>query len=228
MKTKYIIAFLFLYSASMGAQNPNQLGAWYMYFFNTKFKESSFGVQGDIQYRNFNIAGDLEQMLVRGGITYKPKKADVTFTMGVAHITTGTLGTNSDTTPEFRLYQEILMPHKISQRLFLNHRFRYEQRFLENQDLRTRFRYSLISNVLLNKNAFVKNSVYLAFYNEIFINGEKNIGNSRTVNTFDRNRFYAGLGYMLTDKLRFQLGVLNQSVETSGKDQLQLSLHHTF
>jgi hypothetical protein len=69
---------------------------------------------------------------------------------------------------------------------------------------------------------------YIALYNEIFINGEKNIGNNRTVNVFDRNRFYTGLGYGLTDKLRLQLGFMNHSTETAGKDQLQFSLHHTF
>lgn len=52
--------------------NEDKLGAWYMYFFNTPFKESSWGIQGDIQYRNWNIAGDLEQLLLRGGITYTP------------------------------------------------------------------------------------------------------------------------------------------------------------
>ena len=56
------------------AQPQNdQLGAWYMYFFNTNFNDSPWGVQGDIQHRNWNIAGDLEQLLLRGGLTYSPK-----------------------------------------------------------------------------------------------------------------------------------------------------------
>jgi hypothetical protein len=68
---------------------------------------------------------------------------------------------------------------------------------------------------------------YIA-YNEIFINGEKNIGNNRTVNVFWWSKsFYTGLGYGLTDKLRLQLGFMNQSTETAGKDQIQFS-HHTF
>jgi hypothetical protein len=36
------------------------------------------------------------------------------------------------------------------------------------------------------------------------------------------------LRYGLTDKLRLQLGFMNQSTETAGKDQIQFSLHHTF
>lgn len=70
-----IIIFSLFYQKQANAQiDEDKLGAWYMYFFNTTFKESSWGVQGDIQHRNWNIAGDLEQLLLRGGITYKPKK----------------------------------------------------------------------------------------------------------------------------------------------------------
>jgi hypothetical protein len=60
-----------------------------MYFYTTKFKNSQFGIQGDVQYRNWNTLGDLEQLLLRSGVTYKPTNTDVTLTIGVAHITTG-------------------------------------------------------------------------------------------------------------------------------------------
>jgi hypothetical protein len=63
-----------------------------MYFYTTKFKNSQFGIQGDVQYRNWNTLGDLEQLLLRSGVTYKPTNTDVTLTIGVAHITTGAIG----------------------------------------------------------------------------------------------------------------------------------------
>jgi hypothetical protein len=62
-----------------------------MYFYTTKFKNSQFGIQGDVQYRNWNTLGDLEQLLLRSGVTYKPTNTDVTLTIGVAHITTGAI-----------------------------------------------------------------------------------------------------------------------------------------
>ena len=49
--------------------DEDQLGGWYMYFWNTSFNESGFGLQGDVQYRNWNVVGDLEQLLLRGGLT---------------------------------------------------------------------------------------------------------------------------------------------------------------
>ncbi|MFT6147808.1 MAG: hypothetical protein ACJAUH_000487, partial [Saprospiraceae bacterium] len=33
--------------------NEDQIGAWYMYFFSADLKDKGFGVQGDVQYRNW-------------------------------------------------------------------------------------------------------------------------------------------------------------------------------
>jgi hypothetical protein len=174
------------------------------------------------------LGGDLEQLLLRAGVTFTPKNSGMTFTLGLANITTGALGENNDTFNENRIYQEVLLPQKVGSRIFLTHRFRYEQRFVEDHDFRTRFRYNLFMNVPINKKVLEKSAVYLALYNELFINGESNIGDNRYVGVFDRNRVYAGLGYGLTNTTRIQLGFMNQSTENVGKNQLQVSLHHNF
>ncbi|MFT7352560.1 MAG: hypothetical protein ACI9XR_002347 [Flavobacterium sp.] len=227
MKIK-ILLILFLFSSSNLFSQEDQLGSWYMYFYTAKFKESKFGIQGDIQYRNNNFIGDLEQLLLRSGLTYNPKNTNVTLTLGVANITTGVFGDSNETTNENRIYQEVLLPQKVGTRIYLTHRIRYEQRFVENQDFRTRYRYNLFLNIPVNKTTLSKNAVYVAFYNELFINGEKNIGSNRRVTVFDRNRFYMGLGYGITDKIRVQTGYMNQSLENFSKNQLQFSLHHNF
>lgn len=216
-------------SFSANAQiDEDQTGAWYMYFWNTNFGESQWGLQGDIQYRNWNLGGDLEQLLIRGGLTYSPKNADVKFTLGYGNITSGTFGDSDDTSSESRIYQEALLPHKLSERFYLTHRFRYEQRWVEDQDFRTRYRYNLFLNVPLNQKNLNKNAVYLALYNEIFINGEREIGGGRSVELFDRNRFYSAMGYALKDNLKIQAGYMTQTTDNVSKGQIQLSLHHTF
>ena len=67
-----------------------------------------------------------------------------------------------------------------------------------------------------------------AFYNEIFINGQRDIGNGNSVQYFDRNRTYLGLGYALNDNIRFQLGWMEQTTVNWQKGQLQFSMHHNF
>ncbi|MBP2831930.1 DUF2490 domain-containing protein [Aquimarina sp. U1-2] len=232
MKIKSILVILTLFCCMQSsAQSPdeNQLGAWYMYFYNINFKESNWGVQGDFQYRDWRGLGDREQLLLRSGITYSPTNSGVKFTMGFANITTGTYGTEIDAPiSENRIYQEALFSNTILKRLLLTHRFRYEQRWVEDQDFRTRYRYNIFVNVPINKETLVQNAYYIAFYNEIFINGERDIGNDREVEFFDRNRTYLGLGYALSNTLRLQLGWMEQTTVNWQKGQLQFSLHHTF
>jgi hypothetical protein len=229
-----LIATLALASASLvptaavAQVDEDQLGAWYMYFFNAPMENSQWGFQGDLQYRNWDLLGDLEQLLLRGGLTWRPKSGDAMFTLGYANITTGEFGDGDDTVNENRVYQEALLPHKIGERVYLRHRFRYEQRWVENQDFRTRFRYALFANVPLNQTTLGKGAWYFSAYNEIFINGERDIGDGRTVEVFDRNRLYGALGYALTDSLSIQGGYMYQYTNTIEKGQLQLSLHHTF
>ena len=78
----FILLILSASSLNANAQiNQDKLGAWYMYFFATAFKDTEWGFQGDVQLRNWNLAGDLEQLLIRGGLTYKPKDANIKFTL---------------------------------------------------------------------------------------------------------------------------------------------------
>jgi hypothetical protein len=229
MRLKLSILTFFLLSITVNAQvDQSQTGAWYMYFYNTQFKDSNFGIQGDVQYRNWDIFGDLEQLLVRSGVTYTPKDSGVMFTLGYANITTGAFGESNATTGESRIYQEALISQKLGGRFYVAHRFRYEQRFVENQDFRTRYRYNVFLNIPLNKKALVKNAIYTAFYNEIFINGQTEIGTTNPVQIFDRNRTYLGLGYVLKPGQRVQLGWMNQKIVNWGKGQLQFSFHHNF
>lgn len=228
-KTLMYIAFTLLFNTQLYAQiDQDQLGGWYMYFFDAKFKESSWGVQGDIQWRNWGVADDLEQLLIRSGITYRPKNAEVKLTLGYGNITTGTFGDSEATVKENRIYQEALFPVKFGKRLYTNHRFRYEQRFVENQDFRTRYRYNLFLNIPLNKAVIEDKTVYLSIYNELFINGERSIGNGNTVEIFDRNRRYYALGYQIKQGMKVQLGTMRQTTNAWAKNQLQMSFHHNF
>ncbi len=218
------------------AIDGDRLGAWYMYFYTARFgdskttgEKSPWGLQGDVQVRHWNLGGDLEQLLFRSGLTYTPKEFKASFTLGYAHITTGQYGRDAKgTVAENRIYQEALLPQRMSKHLLLTHRFRYEQRFNEGQDFRTRFRYNLIVNVPINGEALGDGIWYASFYNEIWINGQRDIGNGREVPFFDRNRVYLALGYGLTPKLRTQVGIMRQRTNAVVKTQLQVGLHQTW
>ena len=229
LKQFILIALLGLPIYSFAQIDEEKIGSWYMYFFTADFKESQFGVQGDIQYRNWNLGGDLEQLLLRGAMSYRLPDKSAKFAFGYAHITSGAFGASNSTSSESRIYQEVTVPQKmIIGSLHLNHRFRYEQRFVETQDFRTRFRYNIFVNIPLNSKEIAKNTYYIALYNELFLNGEKEIGDGKMVELFDRNRAYMGLGYAINEKIRMQAGYMNQATNTVSKGQLQFSLHQNF
>ena len=82
--------------------------------------------------------------------------------------------------------------------------------------------------VPLNQKTLTKKAIYLALYNELFINGQKDRENGESVEFYDRNRFYAALGYSIKDNVKVQLGWMQQTTNTWSKDQIQLSMHHSF
>jgi len=223
-----MVGLYFLAGPLCAQVDEDETGAWYMYFFNAPSQKSQWGLQGDVQYRNWDLCCDLEQLLLRGGLTWRPKSGDAMFTLGYANITYGAFGSSSATTKENRTYQEALLPQKISERFYLRHRFRYEQRWVDNQDFRTRYRYAIFIDVPLNKTDLKKGAWYLAFYDEIFLNGQRDIGDGNTVEIFGQNRLYGALGYSLSDKIRLQGGYMYQYSDSVQKGQIQLSLHQTF
>ncbi|SDB64783.1 Protein of unknown function [Flavobacteriaceae bacterium MAR_2010_188] len=228
---KYLLTlFTILSTLTVSAQtvDEDQLGAWYMYFYNTSFKESNWGVQGDFQYRDWQIFGDKEQLLLRSGITYTPSDSGIKFTLGYGYVSSGAFGDSEESSVESRIYQEGLFGQRLFKKLLITHRLRFEQRWVENQDFRTRYRYNLFVNIPFNNDNLVAKTWYFAFYNELFINAQRDIGEGRSVEYFDRNRTYLGLGYALSDKIRFQTGWMKQTTTSVAKGQLQFSMHHTF
>ncbi len=218
--------FFWLLSNPLTAQiDESRTGSWYMYIWEMKTGGGPFGLQGDFQYRNWNLIGDLEQLLLRTGIYFSPVGKDMRVALGYAHIITGSYGESRITRAEHRIYQEALFPHLLSERIQFIHRFRFEQRFFREGLVRTRWRYNLLINVMLNRDRFEKGCIYLSFYNELFINGERN-ASGRSYSLFDRNRLYGALGYQLSELAKVQIGYMRQNTNEWKKGQLQLSFHH--
>jgi hypothetical protein len=208
--------------------DEDQVGGWYTYQLTVNREGSTVGFQGDVQHRNWDLAGDMEQMLVRGGVTWQPAGGNIKYTVGYAHIVSGTFGPGDATTKERRLYQEALLPQRVGERGFMTHRVRFEQRDVQNQDLRTRLRYLIGYNRPFNQPTMGRGAVYLALANEFFLNLEQDIGRNRQVDYFDRNRASVALGYSVSDTSRVQFGYMHQQLDESSKGQIQLNWIQTF
>lgn len=215
-----LLILFFLIPFYLKAQNKN-LGGWYMYYGNARFEESPFQIHFELQNRNHFPFDDLDQLLIRSGLQYKLNN-QVTFTGGYAFVQSERIGEVDLPKSEHRIYQEVLLSQKIGTAV-IGHRFRYEQRFVEETGFRTRFRYSIALELPVYHFDEGKKYFYLAAYNEIFIHGSK-IRENPTL--YDRNRVFLSTGLHLSPNLSFQLGWMGQVFSSFTEHQLLLSVHH--
>jgi len=117
---------------------------------------------------------------------------------------------------EHRIYQQFISKQAIG-KIKIQHRYRFEQRFVEN-DFKLRYRYFLSLKIPLLK---TNKKYYISAYNELFIN-------SNCDKTFDRNRLYGGLGYELNSNIKLELGYMNQIFQSSSRDQINLICFFNF
>lgn len=218
---KTFIAILFCFIASNTFSQSSDLGNWIIYFGNKKI-DNKWNWHHEVQYRNYNAIGDLEQLLLRTGIGYNLSENNNNLLLGYGYIKSENyIGDTDDKVGinEHRIYQQFITKQSFG-RLKLQHRYRFEQRWVEDQDFKMRFRYFLGFNIALNNSDMIDKTWYLSSYNEVFLNHENNI--------FDRNRLYGGLGYKLNSKIRFELGYMNQFFNTGGRDQINMMTFVSF
>ena len=198
----------------------DKLGAWYSYFGSQQLNKTSWNWHNEVQYRNFNKIGDLEQLLLRTGIGYNltPGNNNILLGYGFIH---GRPYPNSNledkvTVNEHRLFQQFITKQSIS-RVKVQHRYRFEQRFLPD-NFKLRFRYLLGTTIPLNKATMDAKAFYVSAYNEIFIHTDSNL--------FDRNRSFIGVGYVIRKDLRFDIGFMRQMLAQQSRNQVIVSLYN--
>ncbi len=198
-----------------GYSQESNLGNWLIYIGSKKIN-TKWNLHHEIQYRNYDAIGDLEQLLLRTGLGYNLTENNNNLLLGYGYILSENYQNSNNekvSVNEHRIFQQFISKQKVG-RLGLTHRYRFEQRFVES-DFKMRFRYFLSMKVPFTKNKDgIDGPFYFSAYNEIFLNTKTSI--------FDRNRLYGGVGYTFSKQLRLELGYMNQFFETSSRDQINL------
>lgn len=212
----FLYFFLFVYSAF--AQSSST-GNWFYYLGNNAINKK-WNLHTEIQYRNYNFAGDREQLLLRTGLGYNISDNNNNLLLGYAYVISDNYINEKDKTSfsENRLFQQFVTKQSFN-RFYLTHRYRLEERWIENRDFALRFRYLMGINFPLNKSSLTEKTFYLSAYNELFINTKRTI--------FDRNRIYAGLGYVFTKQLKLELGWMSQRLEGRHRNQTVITFINT-
>lgn len=218
---RYIYLFLGLFVNLGTYANNDPFGAWYMYFGNIHFQNTSWRASYDFQYRNHNMMGDLNQLLLRGGIQYT-RIDNLTLGAGYAFVLSEKKDLPNEPFRENRLYQDILTNQTIGKNNVLKHRFRFEQRFIESQDIKTRLRYQLAVEIPIFTQVEKQRMIYAVASNELFMNTDRY---TRKNNAFDRNRVFFGASFKWNKNTGIQLGWMNQLLQQNSAQQLMVSFH---
>lgn len=210
-----LAALIFALMLPVFAQSQDSnLGNWLMYIGNKKLSQK-WNIHNEVQYRNYNAVGDLEQLLLRTGLGYNLSENNNNLLLGYGYILSENYIGDSDqkkSVNEHRIFQQFSTKQNIG-KLKLSHRYRFEQRFVES-DFKMRFRYFLSLNYPLISFKNESSMLYASAYNEIFLNTKSSV--------FDRNRLYGGFGFKLNENVKFEVGYMNQFFESSGRDQINV------
>ncbi|OUR94733.1 hypothetical protein A9Q87_03620 [Flavobacteriales bacterium 34_180_T64] len=198
----------------LAQSQDSNFGNWLIYIGNKKL-DQKWDIHTEVQYRNYNAIGDLEQLLIRTGLGYSFNESKNNLLLGYGYILSENYIGISDekvSVNEHRIFQQFTSKQVIGG-VKLNHRYRFEQRFVEN-DFKMRLRYFLGLNIPINKTEKGDYKYYVSAYNEIFLHTKSSV--------FDRNRVYAGIGYTINANIRIEAGYMNQFFESSSRDQLNI------
>ena len=207
-----------LLAANVNAQKTDT-GNWFLYFGNQKIN-NRWNWHNEVQYRNYNFAGDLEQLLLRTGIGYNLSENNNNLLLGYAYIHSEPYVAGTDDkleTDEHRIFQQFITKQQFG-RINIQHRYRVEERFVKD-DFKLRLRYFLSLNIPINKKEMKKNAIYASAYNEIFLNTEQN--------QFDRNRLYGGIGYCFNKSIKVEAGIMSQMMANNSRAQFQIMVFNS-
>ncbi len=213
-KKPTLITFIALLFPLLCFTQASDFGNWLIYIGDKKI-DTTWNWHHEVQYRNFNFLGDTEQLLLRTGVGYNLSENNNNLLLGYGFIYSEPyVGNTADKTNfnEHRIYQQFITRQAFG-RISLQHRYRFEQRFLLD-DFRLRLRYFLSANVALNNKQMQDKTLYFSAYNEVFLNTEGNY--------FDRNRLFGGLGYRFSKNFRAEIGFMNQTLQNDSRNQLNI------
>jgi hypothetical protein len=219
---KFLTCFLFLFPFFGFTQkniSVHRLG-WALYTGTHKIT-NKVNVMTEYQWRRADGFQHWQQSLLRFGLEYEinPK---VSVMGGYAWIKTFPYGTQPilHEFNEHRMFEQVNLKDKAG-RLEVQHRYRIEQRFLEQYALnssgnvvqvdpvfRNRIRYRALVMLPLSRKTMGNQTLFLSINNELFVGFGKGIAK----NPIDQNRFITALGWRFNAQTNVQVGYFNQFI----------------
>ena len=202
LRKKFSIVFVLflLISAAANGQSEEKLGSWFIYngFFNISPKVELFF---ETQLRTYETFSNPETFFLRPYFNYNITK-QVQTGFGLEYHKNWTydaIPENKVSTEEFRITLQTMLFQKEG-RVALQHRYRYEFRYVEGDKLQ-RMRYRIQATIPLTNKSLEAGTIFLNTFNEIMIDTKPGFN-------FSQDRIYLAGGYQFNQALNVQVGYL--------------------
>jgi hypothetical protein len=217
---------------AVGKEVHHREQVWLGYFNQTRLTDK-FGFWIDVHYRQTDHFIDRPfQFIFRPAVTYFIKD-NLRFNVGYAFVNHFPAKGLDTSRPEHRAWQQIWWNQKYTglttlQWLRLEERFNRKianDELLDGYNFNYRLRYNLSFFIPLTRKELAPKTPFIAVMDELFVN----FGGKIVYNTFDQNRFFAGIGYQFTSHLNAQLGYMNvYQQEASGNNYMSTNAIRLF
>lgn len=214
-----LFAVCLLISAAATAQQKS-LGSWQVVNGQYNVNKHWF-LWGELQVRSQRFFNTFYYYETKGGAGLNIGK-NFSFLAGTGRYATYSNNGNFKkpfANEEFRLWQQFVINSYLN-KLKFEHRYRVEQRWLTNGGYKNRYRYRLNLFLPLNNNKIAVKTFFLNAHDEVFLTNREP--------HFERNRIFAGAGYMPEKNMTVLAGYMHQYDYIPGasthKNFIQLSL----
>lgn len=217
---KRVIIFLLILVSGKSWSQSKPLGSWYVYngFYRFSPKTELFI---ETQLRSWEVVSNPQNILLKPYISYFFNSS---FQIGISqeYHYSWTYAENKDdrtTFEEYRTGLQAIFAHKIFKNTVLQHRLRYEFRFLDEKG-KQRTRYRLQASILFNKGDKKLGYWFSTIGNEFMFNTAPEL-------EVDQNRLYGMIGYQFSKQTNFQVGYMHLSYpEEENLSRLMFFLTH--
>ena len=210
-------------AAPLAAQDEDpsdKLGAWFQYFGDNRISDR-FSIHTEVEYWTWEVASNPHVLILRPAVNFHLNNGPF-FSLGYTYVKSWPFAEDGIGTSQNHFFQQLILRSPVW-RVRLFHRYRFEQRWIrfdevEETDFSTRLRYMLLLQLPLSRPKIEANTLFLAAYNELFINTG---GRERA---FDQNRVYTALAYQVTGNMCVHVGFLWQIFQETTFRRLQFAI----
>ncbi|WP_121665402.1 DUF2490 domain-containing protein [Mesonia aquimarina] len=211
----FLICFYCLKGKAQETETYND--AWFFLLNNFQINEK-WSAGSEIHWRNTNFLADKQQLILRPFLTFTQNE-NFNYTMGYSYLRSYPYTETAIPAPkpEHNIWEQVVI-NQNHKKLSFSHRFRLEHRFqgdllqtsagdyeVDGFSFSNRFRYRFTIQRPITEKLFIH------VFDELWINMADDFQNP----DYDRNWFYAGLGYKIFDNGNVQLGYIHQNIKKS-------------